>query len=110
MPSGTASEDPRLRLTLRADPAAGTPPCPLTVRFSGDTDGPTQIVYTWDRGDGATAPKVRVVLDGPGSQRVETTWTRGADAGTPVSGWERLGVLSPVAAVSGQAAFDLTCG
>jgi hypothetical protein len=60
------------------------------------------------RSDGASAPVETVTFERPGSQDIETTWTRGGP-GDRVDGWQQLEITSPVQARSERAAFDVTC-
>jgi hypothetical protein len=90
--------------------------CPVTftftatVTYTGSATG--TFPYTWLRSDGAidTLP-TSVSFEGPGSQRVQTTWTLSSNTNQTFSGWEQLQLTagSGVLVLSNRANFSLTC-
>jgi len=98
-------------VSLAANPANYSGPCPGTIKFSGKivAKGKGEVKYQFFRSDGATGPVMSVVFDGPGSKEISTTWTLGG-AGLPTyTGWEAVRVLSPNSIESNRANFTLTC-
>src|SRR5215207_10153289 len=95
-------------VSLRAERLAITNRCPTTVDFRGSItmDGRGMVRYTFERSDGATAPVQTLFFLSAGTKEVSTTWT----IGRSYSGYEKLRVLSPNAAESSEATFNLNCG
>jgi hypothetical protein len=95
-------------VTAAVAPASSTT-CPTTFAFHGQVvvNVPGQVMYRWERSDGAVGPTLGITYpDGVTTVDVETTWALSA-AG---NGWERIHVLSPNDIFSNQANFTLTCG
>ena len=98
---------------MRADPFSGSVGCPVEILFSGRISvagGGGTVTYRWIRDDGASAPVQTLTFDGPGSQDVETTWTRFGDPGAAIEGWQAIEIIDPAPSESDHAEFDLTCG
>ena len=94
----------------RATPTHYTGPCPGLIRFKGRivADDRTTVTYRWERSDGETGP-VKSIRVGAGGAIVTEAWRLGTP-GKVIHGSERLRVLSPGDAYSGEASFTMACG
>ena len=97
-------------IEARATPTHYSGPGPGTVRFNGRivVNYRTMVSYRWERSDGGTGP-VQSVSVGAGGAAVSTTWRLGSP-GKVIHGSERLRVLSPGDAYSGEVTFTMACG
>ena len=110
-----SSEDQALRVTavsLKADDARVSGPCPLTVNFTGHitANRPGTVTYTFTRSDGATAPSYTLEFEQAGTQTVSTTWTLGGEKLNEYQGWQTLKILLPNSTESSRADFFIRCG
>ena len=109
------------QFTVRAGaaPASITSTCPATILFTADVlyAGPDRVTvqYVWLRSDGALqlAPTAATFV-GPGTIRIQTTWTLGDPNGQsptfqPYRGWAQVQLLTDPPVLSNQASFILTC-
>ena len=98
------------KIEMVARPKAFSGTCPATIKFTGAihvSAFPVTVEYQWERSDGATGPKRRVVIRGPGLG-VNDTWTLGG-AGDHVTVGEKLHVLSPNDVVSPMVSAKVVC-
>jgi hypothetical protein len=92
-------------------PAKHTGKCPHLFQFSGwiQSSVPGPVTYRWIRSDGAMGPVQNLMFAKPGKLPVAvSTWTLGGP-GMVYNGWERVQILTPVAAHSNAADFKLVC-
>ncbi|HLY28246.1 MAG TPA: hypothetical protein VKQ72_18005 [Aggregatilineales bacterium] len=95
-------------VTAAVSPASGSS-CPMTFHFTGQivVNVPGQVMYHWERSDGATGPTLGITYPaGVTTVDVQDTWTLSGN----YSGWERIHVTSPNDITSNQASFSLSCG
>ncbi|MFI6147217.1 hypothetical protein [Streptomyces sp. NPDC051109] len=118
--TGTKPQEPNTSpadvasVSAAAAPASGSVNCaPLTkIVFTATitSKGAGQVIYRWDRSDGATASPEVVTFEAAGTKTVTDEWNRGGAAGTVVDGWEKVTILKPNSGMaSNQATFKLTC-
>jgi hypothetical protein len=98
--------------TLEAAPTTFTGPCPARIEFTGTitvASGSGTVRYRFLRNDGASAPIETLQFDGPGSQKVTTTWTLGGSQLPPYAGWQAIEIVEPNPMKSNQASFQVRC-
>jgi hypothetical protein len=104
---------PGFRVTRVAAAAAVGPTatCPVEVTFTGTVQATSAGTarYQWERSDGMVGRPFAINFTAPGTRTVRSTWTLGAP-GREFSGWQRLRLLEPSAALSDQATFRFRCG
>ena len=113
-PAGTVASVAAVRVTgvtLRAEPADGTGPCPVTIRFAGTitVDGPGSVAYTFDRADGGTVPTRLLEFDAAGTKEVSIARKLAGKPGAKASGWYAVRIIQPAHRVSERAQWVHTC-
>ena len=100
-----------IEVFVRADPAEYKGRCPGKINFFARVSavgGKGRVSYRWLRSDGASAPVQSLVLEGPGSKDLNTTWTLGGP-GRQYSEWQALKILEPQEIESQKASFRIQC-
>lgn len=94
-------------VTVAVAPASHSGACPKKFEFSATiaASGDGEVIYRWERSDGASAPIQSLTFGAAGSETVSSTWTLSAVGGH----WKRVRILSPNEVVSHEAAFTLAC-
>jgi hypothetical protein len=109
-----APDRPPLRVvevSLVADPANYTGPCPTTIRFHGTirVQGRGRVSHSFPRSDGARGPVETIEADSASPATVETYWMLGRQPANPFEGWQVLQIVAPQPMTSERAAFRITC-
>lgn len=98
------------KIEMVARPKSFTGTCPAKITFTGaiHVSAPgTEVEYRWERSDGATGPKRKVVIKGAGLG-VNDTWTLGG-SGDHLAVGEKLHVLVPNEVVSQMVMAKVVC-
>lgn len=98
------------KIEMITRPKSYTGPCPAPLRFTGVihvSQSPVTVEYQWERSDGATAPKHKIVIRNRGLG-VNDSWKVGG-AGEHLTVWEKLHVLSPNDMVSPAGSVVVKC-
>ena len=100
-----------VEVSLRADPADYTGPCPTTIRFHGTirVEGRGTVSYTFPRSDQARGPVKTIEVESASAGQVETQWTLGRHSENPVERWQTLQIVAPRPLTSERATFRITC-
>jgi len=107
-----AVEVPRvIEVSLAADPADYSGPCPTIFRFHGKirVEGRGRVTYRFQRSDHPTTPIHEVDVGSASVVPVETEWHLGRQPERPFEGWQTLEVLTPRSLTSERATFRMTC-
>lgn len=107
---GNATTGAVTKIEMVARPKSFTGTCPAKITFTGAihvSEPNTAVEYQWERSDGATGPKRKVLIKGAGLG-VNDTWTLGG-AGEHVAVGEKLHVLSPNDVVSAMVMAKVVC-
>ena len=97
---------------LKASPADFSGDCPKRIEFDGAITvkgGGGVVAYRFIRSDGAQGPVESLRFDGPGAQKVRTTWTLGGPGKAYEQYWQAIQVLEPNPLESNKAFFNLRC-
>jgi hypothetical protein len=100
-----------VEVTLRAEPADYSGPCPGRITFRGairTAGGGGRVSYRFTRSDNATAPVQTLEVASASTGEVETSWTLGA-RGWILEGWQALQILEPQPLTSAPARFRFQC-